>query len=60
MNLKSLTVMLILLSIYMAISVSAMVILNNVVSPHAAFLYMVVSTVVTSFISFNISIDIPE
>jgi hypothetical protein len=44
----------------MAISVSAMVILNNVVSPHAAFLYMVVSTVVTSFISFNISIDIPE
>ena len=52
--------MLLLLAIYMSISVAAMVILNNLVSPHAAYMYMVLSTVLTSFISFNISIDIPK
>lgn len=51
--------MLLLLSIYMAISVAAMVIINNIISPHAAYLYMVASTIVTSFISFYITIDIP-
>ena len=52
--------MLLLLAIYMAISVAATIVLNNLVSPHAAYMYMVTSTVITSMISFYISIDIPN
>jgi hypothetical protein len=60
MRLVTAAVMLLLLAIYMAISVAATIVLNNLVSPHAAYMYMVTSTIITSMISFYISIDIPN